>query len=106
MEGGRASLNFGMPDARKPHRPVCRLRVNLRRSPGVLPKSGAGGEADEIRTITDVGLSSGRRGVPLVRLDRRHALRQELLRQRERPLRLKRQRHRFAVRAVERQHLS
>ncbi len=35
--------------------------------------SAAGGRADEISTITDIGLSSGRRGVPLVRPDRRDA---------------------------------
>ena len=39
-----------------------------------------------------------------VRLDRAHSARQKLLSQRQRPLRLKRHRHHFAVGAVERQH--
>ena len=33
----------------------CRLRVRLRRSPGVPPTSGAGGEADEIGAKVDIG---------------------------------------------------
>ena len=32
----------------------CPFRVNLRRSPGVPPASGAGGEADEIGTKAEV----------------------------------------------------
>ncbi len=43
--------------------------------------------ADEIRTITDIGRSGGRWGVPVVGLDRLHAARQQLLGQRQRPLR-------------------
>ncbi len=33
----------------------CPSWVNLRHSPGVPPTSGAGGRADEIDTITDIG---------------------------------------------------